>query len=425
MEISVARAVITQARKDNTYAGPMPEDDATCLKEAENLVEMAEQAWTQQIRGPEVEAILNLANQAPQNGDQNGGVENESGDQDDSEAESDAPKIEFSDALTKLEPWDGYGDMTVADVTEGVNWYIEEKPEDLADLLTHVYAFEQSHKNRSRILKHITQALDQLGVKIGKVEDAGTGEADDSDSTESEADGQGAPEADAEGDQSSGDQGSGDDEPTKAEGKSDKGKSDAKSETPPQGAEGGSGEHEAEPLAENQGGGSDDGGSGGSGSAYRKLIDRVTEDLRNERLDGIPKPPSEEAPELPWNWADISDSTLHDYHMQYASLAYYASYMSVRNERVAMLCREAADEVRNALLVELPKYDEKNKEIKVTVLEAKIESDDRVRRWRKLQRKHEQMALQAKREMESYHKLVEALSRLETMRHNSWERARR
>jgi hypothetical protein len=370
MEVRSAREIITQAKKDDTYGGAMPEDDATCIKEAENLVEMAEQAWAQHIRGPEVEAILNIAN----------GGHNMNGDAPEPEAEAeteDAPqeeeatvkKLDFAPNLTKMEPWEGYGDDTVQNITEGVNYYLEEKGDDLVELLTHVYAFESTHKKRVRILNHVEEALKRNGVEFGEEETHDDESVDEPEQPEAETPVE--PEAEAEVET----------EPDKIEQK---------------------------PPAQS--------------NAYRTLIERVEADLKNERLD-IPKAPGEPAPELPWRWADITNQQLQDFHMQFASFAYYKQYVANRDERMAMLCKEAADEIRNKLLVELPKYDEKNKEIKVTVLEAQIEGSDAVRRWRKLQRKHEQMALQAKREMESYHKLVEALSRLETMRDNAHKRS--
>ena len=111
--------------------------------------------------------------------------------------------------------------------------------------------------------------------------------------------------------------------------------------------------------------------------------------------------------------------------MVYSAAAYYKSSVQTREERIAMHCKEAADELTNTLLVKAKKYDDKGKEIRVTFLEAEIAGDPNVKKWRRLQRKHEQFALAAKRETESYHKLVESVSRLWTMRQNTYERGRK
>lgn len=411
LEANVAREIITRAKKDETFAGPMPEDDETCVKEAQNLVEMAEQAWAQHIRGPEVEAILNIA-KGNKNGDApKAEVEAESKSEGSSDDEESTTEVQTPKAfqgldkgLVKMEPYDGYGDDTVASITEAINYYVEEAPDDIQDVLKHIWAYESGHKKRSRVLKFVIETYKRVGGEVetpeaeaeaeGTEEGSGpdTGEdvpsseesqgQEDSESTESDASDDAEPEASQES----------------GEGQADEGKSDAESKSS---------------------------GSGGSkGNPYEKLVAQVDSEIKAERLD-VPSPPEEKAPDLPWKWSETSDSQLHDYHMQYAACAYYKAYQLAVQERIAMHCKEAADQLHNAKLISINKYDDKNKEKKVAVIEAEINSDPSIKRWRKLQRKHEQNAAQAKRELESYHKVVEALSRLETMRHNSWERARR
>lgn len=430
LSISTAREIIAQAIKDETFAGDVPEDDATCISQAQELVEMAEAAWAQFIRGPEVEAILKLA-AGVEGGDDEPKEEAKEDPPSEPEADSNssddeeerAPKQDLEgvdEALTKVEPWENYNEDRVSDITEGINIAAQETPDELTDLLKHIWAYESSHKNRVRILKHISEVFEKDGGKSdGKQapESEGQGGSEDSEgsdggseaSTDAEA---GATEdADNSGDESVS-------QTTEAKAESTESKSDSKPKASESGSKSGDSKSSTKETKEDSSGGSE------SSAAYRKVVNDVVDQLGNERAH-TPSPPSEDPPELPWKWADISDSDLHDLHMQFASLAYWTSYRQTKEERIGIHCKQAADELRQTLILKQDKYDEKNKPITVTVLEAQAESDPNVKAWRKRQHKHEQFALAAKRELESYHKLVESLSRLETMRHNGWERARR
>jgi hypothetical protein len=401
MEITTAREIVKRAKADETFDGPIPEDDATCISEAQDLVEMAEQAWAQHIRGPEVEAILKLAAGADGDGAEPDTAESDVGSEEPEAEEKEKPAgsppsalTDAPEALQKSEPWDGYGEYRVADVTNGLNWYFDNDAENILDLLRHVWAYEVAHKERARILEFVVEMWQRAGGEF----DASEVEAEEEAQPEPEPE-----EAEAESDAEAGEADSSDAEAEP--------ESEARAEASERRVD------EAESPAKDK--------PSGQQGAYRKLIEIVERELKNERLDGIPKPPQEDAPTLPWKWADVTNGELQDMHMQFAAFAYYKGYVRARDERIAMHCKEAADELYNKLLVSAPKYDEKGKEIRVTILEAEISSDDNVKRWRKLQRKHEALATQAKQEQESYGKLVEALSRLETMRHNAWERARK
>jgi hypothetical protein len=420
MDIKAAREIITRAKKDDIYDGPMPEDDATAVTEAEGIVTLAEQAWSQNVRGPEVESILKLAAQAENGGDPES---EESGDEHapPETDEDDAPKRTLESApekLQKMEPWEGYADDTVKNITQGINYFIEESPNDALDILEHVYAFEKSHKDRARILAHVQEAYERAGGIVETEKEEATGEATD------ESDAEEGTEATAEGE---GEEGSDDGDEDRSEGSSSEAESndgespdaeaDTESEIGTEGSEGRS--DEEEPSGQSKQGGSESGRS-----AYQKLVKNTEDELKRERLD-IPKPPQEPAPELPWNWNEIKDSDLQEYHMRYAVCAYYKSYRLALHERIAQHCKEAADALHHAKMVSVDKYDEKGKEKKVGLIEAEIAGDSNVKKWRVIQRKNEQLAAADKRELEAYNKIVDSLSRLETMRHNAWERARR
>ena len=60
MRADQARSLLTQAKQDQTYEGPVPEDDAKAIEEANAVIDLATDAWEDQVRGPEVETILPL-----------------------------------------------------------------------------------------------------------------------------------------------------------------------------------------------------------------------------------------------------------------------------------------------------------------------------------------------------------------------------
>ena len=61
VNVETARAILAQGKKDGTYEAPIPEDNAKAIEEANDLVEMAQTAWDQHVRGPEVEILLRMA----------------------------------------------------------------------------------------------------------------------------------------------------------------------------------------------------------------------------------------------------------------------------------------------------------------------------------------------------------------------------
>jgi hypothetical protein len=91
MKVEVARQIIAQAKSDETYEAPMPDDDAKAVSEAEALIEMARVAWNQNVHGPEVEALLRIA-------DDNFGGNGNGNTSDDSESDE-APADDISEAV--------------------------------------------------------------------------------------------------------------------------------------------------------------------------------------------------------------------------------------------------------------------------------------------------------------------------------------
>ena len=417
MDAERAKAILAQAKNDGSYEDPIPEDASKAIDEANALVEMAETAWSNSIRGPQVEAILRLARDDFQpNGD---GPQAETSEDDSakeapaevtSEAEAKDPgnaaESEGGDPapseedLAQVEPWEGYSTDTAQDIIEGINIYVEEDADDLPELLSHIWAYEEAHKNRTGVKKHLegvagkvlddAQAQSEGTPKLPAPDSAPVTEPEPQKPDEVPSDPVQAPEPPKE------------ETPPPVE-----------TEQPPE-----------EPKAEEPADSSAESDAPGERPEddYPDLIQLVEDELRRERLH-IPEPPQDELPEVPWDWTKLTDKELHRLHSAYSVAAYYKNYVLQREERLARHHKDAADELARDLLVAAAKYDEKGKEVKVTFIEAEIEADENVKIHRKRQRRHEIYAVAARQERDSYNKLVESLSRLETMRQNEHDRS--
>jgi hypothetical protein len=157
---------------------------------------------------------------------------------------------------------------------------------------------------------------------------------------------------------------------------------------------------------------------------YSDLVAEVEEALERERLH-VPEPPVDDPPMLPYDYSKVSDADLQSLHAQFSSFAYRANYLLMRDDRIAHIAKMQADEMARELLVATAKYDDHGKERKVSFIEAEIESTAALKKLRSIQRRHEIFAQAHRRERDSYSKLVESMSRLESMRHNVWERSSR
>lgn len=428
VNIDTARALLAQGKKDGTFEAPIPEDDAKAIAEANDLVEMAQTAWDQHVRGPEVEILLRMASEG-------GEPEETPKEEPKEEAPKEEPKEEKPEPepetpapgdqekepesgtegtdLANVEPWESYDGEKVSDIISGINAGLKEYTEaDFVDLMANVWAYEAAHKNRQTILNRLESIAAQLQSGEGIKEEEPSGEQP-VEEPEGEAP---TPPEDEDGGSESG-------TPAEAD-------SGAEGEEPAQPAEEPSGEAEA-PVEEEQpkqeekpprrkreqkkedGLGDPD---------YEQIVRKVEEDMERERVHK-PKAPEEDIPDLPWDWTKMTDKELQSFHGIYSAVAYYKGYQLSREERMALHCKAAADELHNALLVALDKYDDHGKEKKVALIEAEVESDENIIKWRRRQRKHEQFAASHRNERDSVGKLVDALSRTESMRHQEYERA--
>jgi hypothetical protein len=165
-----ARAILAQAKADETYEAPIPEDDDQAVGEATELVDQARSAWEENIRGPEVEAILNLA-------------DNDEGEEGGSEAESESEDGEGEEDLSAVEPWEDYDKEKVADIKIALEWSKEnDSGDDFLALARHVWEYESGGKARSTVLSF----LDKLGEGDEEAEGSEEGETPD-DAGEAEA----------------------------------------------------------------------------------------------------------------------------------------------------------------------------------------------------------------------------------------------
>ena len=410
-----ARALIAQAKQDQTYEGPVPEDDAKAVEEANALVELATDAWNDMVRGSEVETILRMAAQfESENGD--APVEAEPEPEKVSARKDPDPDLPVQDArpdlvqtaaaafrtddldeLRKVEPWEGYADEKVGDIVNGVNAAIETyELEELYELLRNIWAYESSHRNRKTVLDAVQDVHTQI-VEAQRAE----GETPYAPPNQVDRPAE-AVEAPAQEPES---------EPEPAEDE-DAGDGETAEDQPEPDAE-----PEPEPEAPAQ-----EVPAGEPDDVYQRLVADAEEEIRQQRMH-IPEPPADAAPEIPWDWTKLSDAELQRLHSTFHGFAYYVDYRYSRESRIALACKQAADEMARELLVAAAKYDEKGKEIRVTFLEAEIEADENVKLWRYRQRRHEAFASALRSEREGYFKLLEGLSRHESMRTDEWQRS--
>lgn len=150
---------------------------------------------------------------------------------------------------------------------------------------------------------------------------------------------------------------------------------------------------------------------------YRELIQVVRDMLANERLH-VPPRIEEEVYELPFDLTTLSDKQLQEAYSAFTAYSYRAGYLLLEHEAVASKCRQVADEIVTAFLSQ---HGDDYKT--VTAAEAVAEQNDEVKVWRKRQRTNVILADAQRKQRDNYDKVCERLSRLETMRHQEWERS--
>ena len=375
-----ARAIIAQAKIAEIYEGPIPEEDDKAIEEAQKLYQLAIDAWDQLVRGPEVESILRIASDDFDGGDL-------------SEAVEESEPVVEAEPDTE-EPWADYSSTSVADVLKAISDSYKDEDEDTKVVLDSIFEYETANKNRSTILNQVAKTNERLARKNGNEETT----------TESSA-----IQEPQEAQQEAEEQAIGE----------EREESDAGAITEPEAIEPSEEDRptevEAAPVVE-------DNRPPVDSSVYHLIIQKVEDELAKDRRH-VPDPPEDDVPQLPWDWTKASDSEIQRLYSYYSLLAYHKSFVLLREDRVALECKRAADELANELLKAIEKYDDKGKHKTLTLLEKEVEADPHVLNWRRLQYKHDAFTASARRERDSLYKLVESLSRFETMRQQEWQRS--
>lgn len=422
-----ARAILREAKKNENYEGPIHEDDEKAISEANAIVEMAQVAWDQFVRGPEVETILRLAADESYgtNGDtpKKGPIANAPA-KAMAEAEAryeeqkaagggelvDAVEGTSDPSLASVEPWEAYDDDPASAVIEAINIVVEEGAADRGDVLAHVWAYETANKGRVTVLKH----LEKVGNGANQ---AGAAQAEEPQAPEPDPE----PDAgDARPDEHVESDGDGDDEGgVEAEEPAADAEPEQRAEAPEPSAEDRAGEDAPEPPAEDRVPADVE-----RDADYEDALQAVQSQLKAEHMHIPPPLPPGDQPELPMDMTTLSDKELQGLHSAFGAYAYRVGYLMMIEEGVARHFKEWADELTQELLVAAEKNDPATGKPKtMTILEAEVASEEAVRKLRRRQRKHEMFAHGYRAQRDSYYKLAEVLSRQETMRHNEWERS--
>jgi hypothetical protein len=421
-----ARAIIKQAQADGVYKGSEPEDGQYAIAEAARLEEMARIAWANNQRGGEVERILRLAaewtEQLPPQQPPNRGADEEfapvaTDDNDIGGPGSDDSGLEAdiygnSDGFLEDEPWPGYDKAKIGEIKERIlrrghsNAPVITIEADLA----YLSLYEKAHKGRVRVEEYVQQARKVLYEKTEEQQEESQGaqapegrEDSPTTSPEEAPGGTGGSEGSEEDRRQDSPQQDGE---SYAEAQSDREADEQSEEDAVRGIIAAQEAREDEDRAE-----------------YEELIADVEDEIRRQRLHTPGELPEGEAPELPFDLTTLSDRELQALYSAFNAYAYRVTYLLMVEDAKMRRCRDAADEIYKYLLSTWPKYDEQNKEKRVATIEAEIEQDPNVRKWRRRQRLHDVYANAYRQERDSYIKVVDTLSRLETMRNNEFERS--
>lgn len=475
MDAALAREIIAQALEDETHEGTMPEDDDKAIETAEGLVQMAKDAWEQNIQGPEVEAILKLAERAE---DENGS----SGKKDKPAAKAKPagrpkkadpepePEDEPADSRASEEPWEAYDSDKVADILEGLEVWAEQEE---FDSVLHILLYEEANKNRKKIVDAATAALPEdmiPGEQVsGEVEPEGDDDAEPEPEPEAESnepyegydsskmveikESINAMLEDEEMDDedklaalqatydyealnktrtgmldfldekisSYKEQDDDEEGETEEEGEAEGAAASADDSGDEEGAEGGESDSKSARSAAGKRSGSSTAAKGRSSSEPdasddAALLESVHELIARERLH-IPEALEEDPVELPFDLTTVSDTELQQLYSAFNAYSYRAGYLLMLEEAKGSKYREAADEIVQAYLAS------SESDASVTAVKAQAEEHDDVKAWRRKQRRAAILADALRKERDSYDKVCERLSRIETMRQDEWQRS--
>lgn len=480
MQSTLAREIIAQALEDETYEGDIPDDDDKAVEVAAGLVTMAEDAWAQNIQGPEVEAILKLAatdDDASANGDggedEKPAAKKKPGRPGKKEPEPDPEPEE--DPRASEEPWENYDADKVAEIVEGIEVWGEQEE---FDSVQHILIYESANKNRKKIVEAAEAVLpEEMLPGAAATEPDPEPEPDDDPEPEPEPEPSTATEEPYEGYDESKvveiksalkEYLEDDDEETTDEDKLatlkqtfdyeslnknrtglldflDEAMTEVKERI--DGDEAGASEEEGEAegaAASSDDSGDEEGAEGGEGDSKKagpaagkrsRSSSASSDDSSSEDDDAeyaslltsvhelidrerLHVPPAIESDpvDLPFDLTTVSDTELQQLFSAFTAYSYRSGYLLMIQEASEHRCKEAADEIVEAFIANAEGDS-------LTQIKAVAEQHDEVKRWRKLQRKHGILALSLRKERDNYDKVCERLSRVETMRQDEWQRA--
>jgi hypothetical protein len=390
MNAEFARMILKEAAAQGLDDQPISADDEKAVRDAEEIVEMAREAWIQHVRGKQVKAVLKIA-----------------GHLDDSDKLLDPAEVDDEDDeliderinLAHSVPWEDYDTETQEAILEELDrlWKdLSVSDDDFLGILANVLEYEKVHKDRSGLQTKIRK-LYKVYLKV---------EGEDDEKTEhSEDHTEAAPEPQDEATEGSREAPRVDEESTEKE-------AEKPIESPVLGRDSTPSQARGE-AATNPNGNDPEG--------IRSYQQRAKAEVDSQR-QVIPRPPTDDPKLVPADWTNLSDKQLQELYSQYAALAFYSSYQLQVEERRAFHARQAVHELKNELRVHIEKNDE-NKKRSAGSIEAEVETDQNVKLWLRAQREHEMNANAHRQERDSYIRVVDSLSRFATLRHDEWQRS--
>lgn len=149
----VALAVINEAKANGVFGGEIPEDDAALIKEAGELVRLAEQAVDAGVAGGAVEKVLAAANGTGDEGGGEAAADNPFAAAAAAEAEPDADDGPDDGTFDIDSVIEDYEDLKVAEILEAME-------ELSAEQVAQVKAYEAENGERAKILNYVAAEPD-------------------------------------------------------------------------------------------------------------------------------------------------------------------------------------------------------------------------------------------------------------------------
>ena len=156
---------------------------------------------------------------------------------------------------------------------------------------------------------------------------------------------------------------------------------------------------------------------GAGDTAPDDLVGEVRELVNRERLH-VPAALEGDPVELPFDLTTVSDKELQRLYSAFSSYSYRTGYLLSLEEVKSSKCGEAAETLIDAYIATHGEGKES-----LTVLKAQAAQLDDVQSWLRRKKMHSILADSLRRQRDNYDKVVERISRHESMREGEWLRA--